>query len=143
MFVTWLVAESITATAFESVVVTKSCGLLAVVLVPTTGTSAEQARASAMRRKPRRKVRQSIEFLIEGVLEGFRFMAFLLSEFFVFTPSKRKSRAELQRSARSRRKLGRNSRFRALRQRGIEVKGYRGPRRFVQSSMHHHPPMKT
>jgi hypothetical protein len=31
---------------------------------------------------------------------------FLLSEFFVFTPSKRKSRAELQRSARRRRNWG-------------------------------------
>ena len=35
--VIWLVAESITVTEFESVVTTKSCGSLAVVLAPADG----------------------------------------------------------------------------------------------------------
>ncbi len=68
LVVTWLVAESITATEFERAVTTKSCGPVAVVLVPADGGSAKQARASAVRSKPRRKGERSIEFVTDRVL---------------------------------------------------------------------------
>ena len=58
--------------------------------------------------------------------KGFHFAARLLLSLLL---PKEKVAQTCKKSARSRKKLGRNSRFRALRQRGIEVKGYREPRR--------------
>src|SRR5215469_9467604 len=103
--VTWLVAESITATAFESVVVTKSCGLPAVVPVLTTGRSTKQASASAVRRTPRRKVRRSIEFLIDEVL-GFRFMAFSPFRVFCVHPFQKKKPRRIAKKCEKPKKTG-------------------------------------
>src|SRR5439155_17425358 len=56
--VIWSVAESITVTQFEPLVVTKSCGPSAVLLAPAgaDGGSASQVSARARRGRPRRQV---------------------------------------------------------------------------------------
>src|SRR5881275_1022068 len=66
--VTWLVAESITATEFERVVTTKSCGMLAVLLASAgaDGGSANQVSARVKRARPSRQA------AIAGVTRGAR-----------------------------------------------------------------------